>query len=146
MAATDAYSCKPALWREARVMLLTDDGASLDVTAAVTHLVGAARQAGLPGCAPCPAEWAALCVHVGYCSNTDSPMAVPPAPGACGTLTERETQIVARLRSGHTNKEIARALGIKEDTVKKHLHKVFGKLGVRRRAALAGRSWAPASR
>jgi DNA-binding NarL/FixJ family response regulator len=49
-------------------------------------------------------------------------------------LTEREAQIVAQLRQGFTNKEIARRLGIQEDTVKKHLQSVFGKLGVRRRA------------
>ena len=49
------------------------------------------------------------------------------------SLTDRERQIVELLRQGFTNKEIARRLGIKEDTVKKHLQSVFGKLGVHRR-------------
>jgi LuxR family maltose regulon positive regulatory protein len=45
--------------------------------------------------------------------------------------------VVAHVRQGFTNKEIARRLGIQEDTVKKHLQAVFGKLGVHRRALLA---------
>jgi DNA-binding NarL/FixJ family response regulator len=56
-----------------------------------------------------------------------------PRIGAEEKLTPREQQIVAFLRRGLTNKEIARHLGIMEDTVKKHLQSVFGKLGVRRR-------------
>lgn len=52
---------------------------------------------------------------------------------SAGMLTKREEQIVGLLRQGLTNKQIARQLGIMEDTVKKHLQKVFGKLGVRRR-------------
>ena len=52
------------------------------------------------------------------------------------SLTPREQQVVNDVRTGCSNKEIARRLGIKEDTVKKHLRKVFGKLGVRRRTQL----------
>lgn len=56
---------------------------------------------------------------------------------AGGALTGRETQIVEFVTQGLTNKEIARRLGIMEDTVKKHLQGVFGKLGVRRRTLVA---------
>ena len=52
------------------------------------------------------------------------------------SLTPREQQVVTQVRAGCSNKEIAGRLGIKEDTVKKHLLKVFGKLGVRRRTQL----------
>lgn len=52
-------------------------------------------------------------------------------------LTPRELQVVALLRQGRINKEIAHELGIMEDTVKKHLQSVFAKLGVRRRALVA---------
>ncbi|GAB3351962.1 response regulator transcription factor [Lysobacter tyrosinilyticus] len=52
-------------------------------------------------------------------------------------LTPRELQVVELLRRGCINKEIARALGIMEDTVKKHLHSVYAKLGVHRRAHVA---------
>jgi len=49
-------------------------------------------------------------------------------------LTGREMQIAEFVREGLTNKEIGHRLGIMEDTVKKHLQSVFGKLGVKRRA------------
>ena len=55
-------------------------------------------------------------------------------------LTPREVQVVELLRRGCINKEIARELGIMEDTVKKHLQSVFAKLGVHRRALVALRS------
>lgn len=60
-----------------------------------------------------------------------------PGDGPLRTLTRRERQIVEHLRRGCTNKEIALALGIMEDTVKKHLQSVFSKLGVHRRTLVA---------
>jgi DNA-binding CsgD family transcriptional regulator len=52
------------------------------------------------------------------------------------SFTGREREIVDLLMQGMTNRQIAHALGIAEGTVKKHLHHVFGKLGVRSRALL----------
>ena len=63
-----------------------------------------------------------------------------PGADAPEALTPREVQVVELLRRGCINKEIARELGIMEDTVKKHLQSVFGKLGVHRRALVALRS------
>jgi DNA-binding NarL/FixJ family response regulator len=51
-------------------------------------------------------------------------------------LSPRQMEILSLVRLGWTNKQIARRLGIMEDTVKKHLQTIFGKLGVRRRRAL----------
>ena len=48
-------------------------------------------------------------------------------------LTNRETEIVATLAQGLTNKEIAKALNVSTETVKKHLQNIFAKLGVHRR-------------
>lgn len=59
------------------------------------------------------------------------------AAEATEALTPRELQVVELLRRGCSNKEIARDLGIMEDTVKKHLQSVFAKLGVHRRALVA---------
>jgi two-component system nitrate/nitrite response regulator NarL len=43
-------------------------------------------------------------------------------------LTPRENAVVRSVLCGHSNKEIARALGIAEHTVKIHLHHVYAKL------------------
>jgi DNA-binding CsgD family transcriptional regulator len=52
------------------------------------------------------------------------------------SLTGREREIVDLLMQGMTNPQIAQALGIAEATVKKHLHHVYRKHGVRNRALL----------
>jgi DNA-binding CsgD family transcriptional regulator len=51
-------------------------------------------------------------------------------------FTGREREIVDLLMEGKSNRQIAQALGIAEATVKKHLHHVYRKLGVRSRALL----------
>ncbi|MFC7335056.1 LuxR C-terminal-related transcriptional regulator [Rhodocista pekingensis] len=51
------------------------------------------------------------------------------------TLSPRERAVVIELCRGASNKEIARALAMTENTVKFHLKNIFGKLGVDRRAA-----------
>jgi DNA-binding NarL/FixJ family response regulator len=48
-------------------------------------------------------------------------------------LTEREADVLQRLISGDSNKELADKLGITEHTVKAHLKSIIGKLGVRDR-------------
>ncbi|MFJ8110916.1 response regulator [Streptomyces sp. NPDC096132] len=53
-----------------------------------------------------------------------------PAP----TLSEREHEILGQLARGLGNREIARALFISEATVKTHLGRIYGKLGVETRA------------
>ncbi|MER6438549.1 response regulator transcription factor [Streptomyces sp. NPDC001185] len=46
------------------------------------------------------------------------------------TLTDRERDILAQLSRGLGNRDIARALHISEATVKTHLGRIYGKLGV----------------
>lgn len=53
-----------------------------------------------------------------------------------GKLSERELQVVRLCALGITNAEIAQRLSVTEGTVKSHLHKAYGKLGVRGRAGL----------
>lgn len=45
-----------------------------------------------------------------------------------GALTPREQQILALVRGGLSNKQVARQLGISDQTVKTHLHRVYAKL------------------
>ena len=49
-------------------------------------------------------------------------------------LTVREIQVLEAVADGKSNKEIAAAIGIAEDTVKTHLRKLFEKLGASDRA------------
>jgi DNA-binding NarL/FixJ family response regulator len=53
------------------------------------------------------------------------------------SLTQRETDILAHLSEGRSNREIARALFLSEKTVKAHLAAVFRKLGVANRTQAA---------
>jgi DNA-binding NarL/FixJ family response regulator len=52
-------------------------------------------------------------------------------------LTSRQEQIRQLVRNGKTNKEIGLALNISENTVKFHLVKLFGKLGINDRRAVS---------
>ncbi|GAA2885427.1 response regulator transcription factor [Streptosporangium fragile] len=54
---------------------------------------------------------------------------------AVESLSPRETEVLALVARGLTNAEIGRALFISETTVKTHLLRVFGKLGVSDRTA-----------
>jgi DNA-binding NarL/FixJ family response regulator len=49
-------------------------------------------------------------------------------------ITSREREILALVARGQANKEIAGALGIAEDTVKRHISNIFQKLDVHDRA------------
>ena len=48
-------------------------------------------------------------------------------------LTSRECEILDRLASGRSNKELARELGISPNTVKTHVARVYEKLDVQKR-------------
>ena len=52
-------------------------------------------------------------------------------------LTAREVEIISEIKTGNSNKQIARKLSISEETVKRHLSNIFEKLGVSSRLELA---------
>jgi DNA-binding NarL/FixJ family response regulator len=52
----------------------------------------------------------------------------PPAPDS--TLSRREVEVLQLIATGAANKEIARQLNIGQSTVKTHIVRIFGKLGV----------------
>ncbi|MYW63628.1 response regulator [Streptomyces sp. SID8379] len=58
-----------------------------------------------------------------------------PAAPADETLSAREREVLVLVARGTSNKEIARELFISEATVKTHLTHIYGKLGVKDRAA-----------
>ncbi|ULO06831.1 AAA family ATPase [Paenibacillus sp. 19GGS1-52] len=55
-------------------------------------------------------------------------------------LTLRETEILYSLSDGLSNKEIADRFGITEGTVKSHVFRLYGKLGVKRRSQAISRA------
>ena len=55
-------------------------------------------------------------------------------------LTARERAILELVAQGQSNKEMGRTLSISPETVKTHLGRVFGKLGVERRAQAIARA------
>ena len=58
-------------------------------------------------------------------------------PAGVAGLTSREVEIISAIQSGNSNREIAARLSISEETVKRHLSNIFGKLGVSSRLELA---------
>ena len=71
-----------------------------------------------------------------------SPRAHANAPhGSRLSLTDRETEVLALVADGLTNRAVARRLGIGEATVKTHLAHVYAKLGVLDRAAAVREAW-----
>lgn len=63
----------------------------------------------------------------------------PQAQAALG-ITAREFDVLQLVAAGRTNKEIAARLQIAPDTVKTHVARLYGKLGVRRRTEAVGRA------
>jgi len=71
-------------------------------------------------------------------SEAESRVAVPPAdPQLEQLLTQRQREVLDRLREGKSNKQIAHELGLSEGTVKIHMTAIFKSLGVRNRTQAA---------
>jgi two-component system, NarL family, response regulator LiaR len=58
-------------------------------------------------------------------------------PGSPEALTERETAVLRLVARGQANKQVARALGIGEQTVKTHVSSILGKLQLQSRTQAA---------
>ena len=56
-------------------------------------------------------------------------------------LTQRERQMAHAVSRGLRNRQIAREFDISEETVKKHLATIYGKLAINGRVALAAYVW-----
>jgi DNA-binding NarL/FixJ family response regulator len=59
--------------------------------------------------------------------------------GPAETLSTREHEIARLIAAGATNKEVGKALGTSDKTVKAHLRQIFAKLRINRRSQLARR-------
>jgi two-component system nitrate/nitrite response regulator NarL len=63
----------------------------------------------------------------------------PEPPPSLPSLSQRESEILALVDQGRSNKEIARQLSISGATVKNHMHNLLQKLQVSRRGQAAAR-------
>jgi DNA-binding CsgD family transcriptional regulator len=61
------------------------------------------------------------------------PVAADAARPDAPSLSVREREVLRLLAQGLSNKELARALSVSENTVKTHLANLYAKLGVGRR-------------
>ena len=67
----------------------------------------------------------------------DRPRHHSNATAGNGLLTPRQSQVLDRLRSGKSNKLIARELDMQESTVKVHVRQIMSKLGASNRTQVA---------
>jgi two-component system, NarL family, nitrate/nitrite response regulator NarL len=129
-----------------RIVILTASDCHDDVTAMLQLGVHGYL---LKGCTGQEIIRAVQRVHAGECYVTPSLAArvltkmSPPAlkdSGGSEVLSDREEIILAQVSKGLSNKEIARALNLREKTVKHYMTQIMQKLGVRNRleAALMG--------
>jgi two-component system nitrate/nitrite response regulator NarL len=118
------------------------------------HVVACAEE-GIAGYVPREASLADLIAVVGSVSRGEAPcspritavllrrlaaVATDSRPTRTSSkLTQRESEILQLIEEGMSNKEIADALCIEVTTVKNHVHRILGKLHVRRRAQAAAR-------
>lgn len=64
------------------------------------------------------------------------PFRPKPSP-VLALLTPRELEVAGCVAAGYANKEIASRLGIRESTVKEHVHRILAKTDLPSRAAIA---------
>ncbi|HEY1131851.1 MAG TPA: helix-turn-helix transcriptional regulator, partial [Roseateles sp.] len=62
---------------------------------------------------------------------------VEPVAAADDRLSQRETEVIAQIAAGASNKHIARALDLSPHTVKRHVANILDKLGLNSRGEAA---------
>ena len=75
-----------------------------------------------------------------WAGRTPQPRGLPqaaPAPPSVAGLSPRETEVLARMAAGDSNKLIARAFELSPHTVKRHVANILDKLGVQTRGQAA---------
>ena len=94
-------------------------------------VVRSSAMAGRMHCAPHIAA-AMFSRLAGLLREAEPPASLPP-------LSARESEILALVAEGRSNKEVARRLAISAATVKNHMHNILQKLQVSRRGEAAAR-------
>ena len=123
-------------WREAEALLGAGERAAAQTALAEAHGI-----AGRLGARPLRAAVEALAARSRLDLTTDespTPPAAGPAVADPFGLTRRERDVLPLLVQGRTNRQIADALFISENTAGVHVSNILGKLGVSTRTEAAG--------
>lgn len=110
--------------REGAMGYLVKDASAVEVVAAVRTVAS--------GGAVCSPDLCALLFRFAVRHNSMPNFHVRSTLG----LTNREQQLVGLISRGLTNKQIANELGIAEQTVRNHVHRMLRKLGASHRLAV----------
>ena len=99
-------------------------------------LVSAALKAGVAGYIPktSPPDLIIAALRVIVAGGTYIPPLILPDIGQAPVFTARQLEVLMLIAKGASNRDIARTLGIAENTAKQHTHAVFQALNVTSRA------------
>jgi DNA-binding NarL/FixJ family response regulator len=70
------------------------------------------------------------------CMSQDDHMDIKTSADRLALLSDRQREVVALVCSGLSNRAVAATLGVREGTIKGHLHAIYEKLGVQSRFEL----------
>ena len=89
----------------------------------------------------CPRRWpnSGWTSTRGSCAGQEAAVRALAAQAVSGSLTPRELEVLRLLSRGNTNGAIARALVVREGTVKYHVKNILRKLGATSRADAVAR-------
>jgi LuxR family maltose regulon positive regulatory protein len=126
---------------EGQVRVFADEGPAM--AALLRRLVASAQRDQSPTPDTAALEYARLLMTTAPLESADAgPSGIRTASGnvLIEPLTARESEVLLLLAEGQSNREIADRLVVTLDTVKKHLTRVFGKLGAVSRTQAVARA------
>ena len=119
---------------EKPVRVFVDEGPP--ISQLVGSLIAAGRHARPAGAETIAADYLGLLIRAAHGAATGN----QDRPSAINSLTERESEVLVMLAAGNRNREIAVALSVTLDTVKKHVTHTLDKLGATNRTQAVARA------
>jgi DNA-binding CsgD family transcriptional regulator/tetratricopeptide (TPR) repeat protein len=136
-------ACKEALMEHARLPMPFELGRTLLVKGMIERRAKCKSAAG-----ESLAQALSIFERLGaelWAGKTRQELSAISARPLAGGLTETQHRVAALVARGQTNREIAAAMFVTQNTVQTHIRHIFQKLGVRSRTELAARLLSPAA-